>query len=30
MGKSTHILETRRGEKVRKTNMADGGKARTG
>jgi hypothetical protein len=28
-GKSTHSLETRRQEKVSKTNMGDGGKART-
>jgi hypothetical protein len=29
LGKSTHELETRRREKVSKTNMGDGGKART-
>jgi hypothetical protein len=29
MRKSTHELETRRQEKVSKTNMGDGGKART-
>jgi hypothetical protein len=28
-GKSTHSLETRSREKVRKTNMGNGGKART-
>jgi hypothetical protein len=28
-GKSTHKLETRRQEEVSKTNMGDGGKART-
>jgi hypothetical protein len=28
-GKSTHFLEKRRREKVSKTNMGDGGKART-
>jgi hypothetical protein len=28
-GKSTHKLETRRGEKVSKTNMGDKGKAHT-
>jgi hypothetical protein len=28
-GQSMHLLETRRQEKVSKTNMGDGGKART-